>query len=56
MHVLPSLIETVKLMQAPFWLTYDFPPAVREKLKQQWGQDWKGQAQKWSVVIIHPIK
>ena len=34
-------------MQVPYWLTYDFPPEVREKLKRQWGSDWKGQAQKW---------
>nr|POF00504.1 nudix hydrolase 26, chloroplastic [Quercus suber] len=30
----------------PYWLTYDFPPEVSEKLKHQWGSDWKGQAQK----------
>ncbi|KAJ9546015.1 hypothetical protein OSB04_025722 [Centaurea solstitialis] len=35
------------LMEAPHWLTYDFPPQVREKLNRQWGSDWKGQAQKW---------
>lgn len=34
-------------MQIPYWLTYDFPTQVREKLKIQWGSDWKGQAQKW---------
>lgn len=33
--------------EVPFWLTYDFPPVVREKLKEQWGREWKGQAQKW---------
>ncbi|XP_075084489.1 nudix hydrolase 26, chloroplastic [Nicotiana tabacum] len=33
--------------EAPHWLTYDFPPDVREKLRHQWGSDWKGQAQKW---------
>ncbi|XP_027163412.1 nudix hydrolase 26, chloroplastic [Coffea eugenioides] len=33
--------------EVPYWLTYDFPPAVREKLNRQWGSDWKGQAQKW---------
>ncbi|KAK7860506.1 nudix hydrolase 26, partial [Quercus suber] len=27
----------------PYWLTYDFPPQVKEKLKHQWGSDWKGQ-------------
>lgn len=35
------------IMQAPHWLTYDFPSDVREKLNRQWGSDWKGQAQKW---------
>nr|XP_043614814.1 nudix hydrolase 26, chloroplastic-like [Erigeron canadensis] len=35
------------LMEAPHWLTYDFPPPVREKLRIRWGSDWKGQAQKW---------
>ncbi|XP_057778676.1 nudix hydrolase 26, chloroplastic-like isoform X1 [Salvia miltiorrhiza] len=34
--------------EAPYWLTYDFPPEVRRKLMQQWGSDWKGQAQKWT--------
>ncbi|XP_030964164.1 nudix hydrolase 26, chloroplastic-like [Quercus lobata] len=32
------------------WLAYDFPPEVREKLKHQWGSDWKGQAQKWFLL------
>lgn len=35
------------IAEAPFWLTYDFPPKVRERLNLQWGTDWKGQAQKW---------
>ncbi|EOY19278.1 hypothetical protein QUC31_006186 [Theobroma cacao] len=38
------------LAEAPYWLTYDFPPEVREKLKHQWGSDWKGQAQKWFLL------
>ncbi|XP_018835350.1 nudix hydrolase 26, chloroplastic-like [Juglans regia] len=38
------------IAEAPYWLTYDFPPEVREKLKQQWGSDWKGQAQKWFLL------
>ncbi|KAM1000351.1 hypothetical protein ACFX2I_007000 [Malus domestica] len=38
------------LAQAPYWLTYDFPPEVREKLRHQWGSDWKGQAQKWFLL------
>ncbi|KAK4756111.1 hypothetical protein SAY87_009868 [Trapa incisa] len=38
------------IAEAPLWLTYDFPPAVREKLKVQWGTDWKGQAQKWFLL------
>ncbi|KAJ7974810.1 Nudix hydrolase [Quillaja saponaria] len=38
------------IAEIPDWLTYDFPPEVREKLKHQWGSDWKGQAQKWFLV------
>ncbi|KAK9691557.1 hypothetical protein RND81_09G204300 [Saponaria officinalis] len=38
------------LGEVPSWLTYDFPPDVREKLKRQWGSDWKGQAQKWFLL------
>ncbi|KAF3434440.1 hypothetical protein FNV43_RR25543 [Rhamnella rubrinervis] len=38
------------IAEVPYWLTYDFPPAVREKLRHQWGSDWKGQAQKWFLV------
>ncbi|KAK8483634.1 hypothetical protein V6N13_062630 [Hibiscus sabdariffa] len=37
-------------MQVPYWVTYDFPTQVREKLKCQWGSDWKGQAQKWFLL------
>ncbi|XP_073158585.1 nudix hydrolase 26, chloroplastic-like [Henckelia pumila] len=33
--------------EVPYWLTHDFPPEFREKLKQQWGSDWKGRAHKW---------
>lgn len=38
------------LAESPRWLTYDFPPEVREKLKVRWGSDWKGQAQKWFLL------
>ncbi|XP_047336809.1 nudix hydrolase 26, chloroplastic-like [Impatiens glandulifera] len=38
------------LAEVPYWLTYDFPPAVREKLRIIWGSDWKGQAQKWFLL------
>ncbi|XLT05620.1 hypothetical protein HN51_044369 [Arachis hypogaea] len=41
------LAKDGKLEEAPHWLTYDFPPQIREKLNIQWGSDWKGQAQKW---------
>ncbi|KAG0613746.1 hypothetical protein M758_6G127100 [Ceratodon purpureus] len=34
------------------WLTYDFPPDVKAKLKVLWGTEWNGQAQKWSVEIV----
>ncbi|XP_038711184.1 nudix hydrolase 26, chloroplastic isoform X2 [Tripterygium wilfordii] len=39
-----------QMPQLPCWLTYDFPPEVREKLRHQWGSDWKGQAQKWFLL------
>ncbi|KAF5742499.1 Nudix hydrolase [Tripterygium wilfordii] len=38
------------IAELPCWLTYDFPPEVREKLRHQWGSDWKGQAQKWFLL------
>ncbi|KAL0743990.1 hypothetical protein Bca4012_085503 [Brassica carinata] len=38
------------IAEAPHWITYDFPPDVREKLKVRWGTDWKGQAQKWFLL------
>ncbi|XP_057472171.1 nudix hydrolase 26, chloroplastic [Actinidia eriantha] len=41
------------IAEVPYWLTYDFPPDVREKLKHQWGSDWKGQAQKWFLLIFN---
>ncbi|XP_021773477.1 nudix hydrolase 26, chloroplastic-like [Chenopodium quinoa] len=40
------------LGEVPYWLTYDFPPDVREKLRHQWGSDWKGQAQKWFLMKL----
>lgn len=40
------------LAEAPYWLTYDFPPDVREKLRILWGADWKGQAQKWFLFKL----
>ncbi|KAL5565768.1 hypothetical protein UlMin_028932 [Ulmus minor] len=37
---------------APYLLTYDFPLAVREKLRNQWGGDWKGQVHKWFLFKL----
>ncbi|KAI5648364.1 hypothetical protein M9H77_34369 [Catharanthus roseus] len=42
-----GVISADIVAEVPYWLTYDFPSEVREKLKRQWGEDWKGQAQKW---------
>ncbi|XP_077231652.1 nudix hydrolase 26, chloroplastic-like isoform X2 [Tasmannia lanceolata] len=36
--------------EVPYWLTYDFPPEVRESLNKRWGSNWKGQAQKWFLL------
>ncbi|KAG5243902.1 hypothetical protein OIU76_009204 [Salix suchowensis] len=33
--------------EAPYWLTYDFPPQARERLSRRWGTNYKGQTQKW---------
>ncbi|GMG99495.1 hypothetical protein Nepgr_001335 [Nepenthes gracilis] len=38
------------LAEVPYWLTYDFPSEVRERLRYQWGSDWRGQAQKWFLL------
>ncbi|XP_043691010.1 nudix hydrolase 26, chloroplastic isoform X2 [Telopea speciosissima] len=38
------------LAEVSYWLTYDFPLEVREKINRQWGSDWKGQAQKWFLL------
>ncbi|WCJ34198.1 RNA pyrophosphohydrolase [Euphorbia peplus] len=35
------------LAEAPYWLTYDFPHQVRQRLNRRWGTNYKGQAQKW---------
>ncbi|XP_073525885.1 uncharacterized protein [Phyllobates terribilis] len=40
------------IAEVPYWLCYDFPPDVREKLRHQWGSDWKGQAQKWFLLKL----
>jgi hypothetical protein len=40
------------VLQVPEWLTYDFPPDVKAKLKALWGTEWNGQAQKWSVELL----
>ncbi|ERN16134.1 hypothetical protein AMTR_s00030p00204070 [Amborella trichopoda] len=39
-----------QMPQVPHWLTYDFPPEVKEKLTKLWGEDRKGQAQKWFLL------
>lgn len=38
------------IAEVPHWLTYDFPPIVKEKIDRLWGGDWKGQAQKWFLL------
>ncbi|XVE75871.1 hypothetical protein DITRI_Ditri12bG0126400 [Diplodiscus trichospermus] len=35
------------LAEAPYWMTYDFPIKVKNKLNRRWGTNYKGQAQKW---------
>eukprot|EP00897_Mesotaenium_endlicherianum_P007880 jgi/Mesen1/711/ME000109S_10927 len=41
-------VTSAKLLgEAPHWLTYDFPPVVKERLTRIWGKAWDGQAQRW---------
>ncbi|KNA06985.1 hypothetical protein SOVF_176030 [Spinacia oleracea] len=40
------------LAEVPYWLAYDYPPDVREKLSRRWGSNWKGQAQKWFLLKL----
>ncbi|CAN1306617.1 Nudix hydrolase 27, chloroplastic [Linum perenne] len=35
------------LAEAPYWMSYDFPPHSRHLLNRRWGTNYKGQAQKW---------
>ncbi|XVF07544.1 hypothetical protein REPUB_Repub06bG0148200 [Reevesia pubescens] len=35
------------LAEAPYWLTYDLPIKVKNKLNCRWRTNYKGQAQKW---------
>ncbi|KAI4373101.1 hypothetical protein MLD38_011263 [Melastoma candidum] len=45
-----GVVSAELMAEVPFWLTYDFPPDVREKLAIRWGKGWKGQAQKWFLL------
>ncbi|KAJ0105114.1 hypothetical protein Patl1_18510 [Pistacia atlantica] len=35
------------LAEAPYWLTYDFPLKVKDRLNRHWRTNYKGQAHKW---------
>ncbi|KAF3790585.1 Nudix hydrolase 26 [Nymphaea thermarum] len=45
-----GVISAEVLAEVPYWLTYDFPPEVKEKVNNLWGTNWKGQAQKWFLL------
>ncbi|XP_011627143.1 nudix hydrolase 26, chloroplastic isoform X3 [Amborella trichopoda] len=45
-----GVTSTEFVAEVPHWLTYDFPPEVKEKLTKLWGEDRKGQAQKWFLL------
>eukprot|EP00252_Welwitschia_mirabilis_P022958 TRINITY_DN6374_c0_g1_i1.p1 TRINITY_DN6374_c0_g1~~TRINITY_DN6374_c0_g1_i1.p1 ORF type:complete len:156 (+),score=47.19 TRINITY_DN6374_c0_g1_i1:418-885(+) len=47
LHEETGVVSAEIIAEVPQWLTYDFPPAVKEKIDRLWGGDWKGQAQKW---------
>ncbi|GAV57317.1 NUDIX domain-containing protein [Cephalotus follicularis] len=42
-----GVTSTEFLAEAPYWLTYDFPIKVKDKLNRRWGTNYKGQAQRW---------
>ncbi|CAN6439064.1 unnamed protein product [Victoria cruziana] len=45
-----GVVSAEVLAEVPYWLTYDFPPDVKEKVNNLWGTNWKGQAQKWFLL------
>ncbi|XP_031483163.1 nudix hydrolase 26, chloroplastic-like [Nymphaea colorata] len=45
-----GVVSAEVLAEVPYWLTYDFPPEVKEKVNNLWGTNWKGQAQKWFLL------
>ncbi|KAI3850776.1 hypothetical protein MKW98_030836 [Papaver atlanticum] len=48
-----TAVKSVEVLaEVPYWLTYDFPPPLREKQNKQWGRDYKGQAQKWFLLKL----
>ncbi|KAJ0092217.1 hypothetical protein Patl1_26172 [Pistacia atlantica] len=42
-----GVTSTEFLAETPYWLTYDFPLKVKDRLNRCWGTNYKGQAQKW---------
>jgi len=38
------------LAEAPYWMSYYFPPHSRYLLNRRWGTNYKGQAQKWQWI------
>ncbi|KAI4385786.1 hypothetical protein MLD38_003780 [Melastoma candidum] len=47
-----GVVSAELVAEVPFWLAYDFPPDVREKLAIRWGREWKGQAQRWFLLTF----
>ncbi|KAK1299746.1 hypothetical protein QJS10_CPB13g01480 [Acorus calamus] len=45
-----GVVSAEVIAEVPYWLTYDFPPEVKERLNSRWGTNWKGQAQKWFLL------
>ncbi|KAK1310404.1 hypothetical protein QJS10_CPA08g01379 [Acorus calamus] len=44
------VVSAEVIAEVPYWLTYDFPPEVKDRLNSRWGTNWKGQAQKWFLL------
>eukprot|EP00850_Spirogloea_muscicola_P013469 SM000091S24627 [mRNA] locus=s91:405750:407076:+ [translate_table: standard] len=42
-----GVVSAELISEAPGWLCYDFPPAIKEKITRLWGKAVDGQAQRW---------
>ncbi|GAV77974.1 LOW QUALITY PROTEIN: NUDIX domain-containing protein, partial [Cephalotus follicularis] len=46
-----GVTSTDGYIQAPYWLTYDFPIKVKDKLNRRWGTNYRGLAQRCKFLF-----